>query len=176
MIFEKTGIDGVLRVRLEPHRDDRGAFARTYCSEEFARRGLPSIFEQSSLSYNARTGTLRGMHYQPDPHGEAKFVRCVRGSVFDVAVDIRPDSATRGRWVGEVLSADNGVGLYIPPGFAHGFQTLEGNSDVLYQITPAYRPGLGAGVRWNDPAFAIAWPIEDVFLSERDATYPDFAP
>ena len=116
------------------------------------------------------------MHYQPDPHGERKVVRCVRGAVLDVAIDLRPGSPTQGRWVSETLSADNGTALYIDRGIAHGFQTLEDSSTVLYQITPPFRPGLGDGVRWNDPAFAVRWPIPDPILSDRDATYPDWRP
>lgn len=176
VIFEETLIKGVLRVRTETHVDSRGSFGRIFCCEEFAALSLPTLFEQSSVSHNIQAGTLRGLHYQPGPYAEAKFVRCVRGSVFDVVVDLRQDSPTRGRWIGETLSAGNAVGLYIAPGLAHGFQTLEDESDVLYQITPAYRPGHGAGVRWDDRAFGIRWPIADPFLSERDATYPDWHP
>lgn len=176
MRFEQTAIAGVVRVRLEPHADDRGFFARTFCSQEFDENGLPAVFEQSSLSRNTKTGTIRGLHYQPHPHAEAKFVRCMRGSVFDVAVDLRPGSPTLGQWVSEVLSADNGVGLYVAPGIAHGFQTLAPDTDVLYQITPAFRSGFGAGVRWNDAAFKIAWPLVDPTLSPRDADYPDWRP
>ncbi len=174
MIFQETPIAGLWRVLPEPRPDERGSFTRTFCAQEFAAHGLPGVFEQSSLSSNTRAGTLRGMHFQPDPHAEAKFVRCVRGAIFDVAVDLRADSPTRGQWFGETLSAGNGIGLYIAPGLAHGFQTLEDASDVLYQITPPYRPGLGAGVRWDDPAFGIRWPLATPFLSERDATYPDW--
>jgi dTDP-4-dehydrorhamnose 3,5-epimerase len=176
MIFEETDLPGVWRVRPQPHRDERGAFLRSFCEEEFGANGLPARFEQSSVSHNTRAGTLRGMHYQPEPFSEAKFVRCIRGAVFDVAIDLRPGSPTRGRWIGETLTADNGVGLYIPRGFAHGFQVMEDRTDVLYQITPTYRPGHGAGVRWDDPAFAIDWPLPQPLLSERDANYPDWAP
>lgn len=176
MIFAETAIAGVWKVASQPQRDERGFFARTFCADAFAAHGLPRLFEQSSLSRNTRAGTLRGMHYQPDPHAEAKFVRCVRGAVFDVAVDLRHGSPTRGRWVGETLTAENGIGLYVAPGLAHGFQTLEDETDVLYQITPAFQPGRGAGVRWDDPAFAIDWPDSSPFLSERDATYPDWSP
>ena len=174
MIFEESAIAGVWRVLLEPHLDERGFFARAFCGGEFSAHGLPAVFEQSSLSRNLKAGTLRGLHYQPPPHTEAKFVRCVRGSVFDVAVDLRPGSATCGEWVGETLSAQNGVGVFIPAGVAHGFQTLEDDSDVLYQITPAYRPGHAAGVRWDDPAFGVEWSIGDPHLSARDAAYPDW--
>lgn len=176
MIFQPTRIDDVWRVLPEPHVDERGSFARTFCAEEFDARGLKGNFEQSSLSRNASAGTLRGMHFQDAPYAEVKFVRCVKGAVLDVVVDIRPRSPTRGQWVAEHLSAENCVGLYIGEGLAHGFQTLEDDSDVLYQITPAFRPGHGRGVRWNDPAFGIEWPLENPFLSVRDATYPDWAP
>jgi dTDP-4-dehydrorhamnose 3,5-epimerase len=176
MIFEETAIVGVWRVSLQPNVDDRGFFARTFCRDEFAARGLPSVFEQTSVSHNRLAGTLRGMHFQPHPHAEAKFVRCVRGAVFDVAVDLRAESPTRGQWVGAELSAQNGLALFVPPGLAHGFQTLEDDSDVLYQITPPFEPGLGAGVRWDDPAFGIDWPHPAAFLSERDASYPDWRP
>ena len=165
-----------MRVRLSPHVDERGFFARLFCEDEFAAHGLPARFEQSSLSRNAQAGTLRGLHFQHPPHAEAKFVRCLRGAVFDVAVDIREGSSTRGRFVAERLDAREGVALYIPPGFAHGFQTLEDDTDVLYQITPSFKPGLGAGYRWDDPAFAIPWPLPTPLMSERDRTYPDFAP
>lgn len=174
MTFEPLGIEGVWRVRLTPFEDDRGFFARTFCADEFAAHGLPAVFEQSSVSRNTKRGTLRGMHYQAPPHAEAKFVRCIRGAIVDVAVDIREGSPTFGQWAAEELTADNGVALYIAPGLAHGFQTLADDTDVLYQITPAFRPGLGRGVRWDDPAFDIRWPIADPLLSERDATYPDW--
>jgi len=175
MIFTPLSIDGVWRVELTLMPDDRGFFARTFCAAEFAAQGLPTIFEQSSLSRNTRAGTLRGMHYQEAPHAEAKFVRCVRGALVDVVVDLRLNSPTRGRWIAENLTADGGTGLYIAPGLAHGFQTLVDNTDVLYQITPSFRPGFGAGVRWNDPAFAIDWPLPNPILSDRDASYPDWS-
>lgn len=175
MIFTQTPLSGVWKIALEPHADERGFFARTFCSDEFAAEGLPRIFEQSSLSRNTRRGTLRGMHYQGEPHGEAKFVRCTRGAIFDVVVDIREGSPTRGQWIGETLSAEEGNGLFIPAGFAHGFQTLADDTDVLYQITPTFRPGFGQGVRWNDPAFGIVWPLSDPILSDRDRTYADWS-
>lgn len=175
MIFTPLSIAGVWRVELSPMPDERGYFARTFCAAEFAAQGLPAIFEQSSLSRNLRAGTLRGMHYQAAPHAEAKFVRCVRGALVDVVVDIRPESPTRGQWIAERLTADSGMGLYIAPGLAHGFQTLVDDTDMLYQITPAFRPGFGAGVRWNDPAFGIDWPLPNPILSDRDAAYPDWS-
>ena len=176
MIFEATKLAGVFRVLTEPHVDERGYFARTFSSNEFWARGLPGVFEDSSISHNRQASTLRGMHFQNAPFEEAKFVRCIRGAIFDVAVDLRPGSPTQGQWIGEHLTAENGVGLFIPGGFAHGFQTLQDDTDVLYQITPAYMPGHGRGVRWNDPAFGIDWPLADPILSERDATYTDWAP
>ncbi|MCW2396656.1 dTDP-4-dehydrorhamnose 3,5-epimerase [Sphingobium sp. B8D3B] len=155
--------------------DERGYFARTFCEAEFAAHGLSERFEQSSLSRNLLAGTLRGMHYQAAPHAEAKFVRCVRGALMDVVVDVRPGSPTCGKWVAERLTADSGTGLYIAPGLAHGFQTLVDDTDMLYQITPAFRAGFGSGVRWNDPAFGIDWPLPNPILSDRDAAYPDWS-
>jgi dTDP-4-dehydrorhamnose 3,5-epimerase len=172
MKFAGTGIAGVVRVEWEPRGDDRGSFARLHCPDEFAAAGHPFEPAQTSLSRNPILGTLRGLHYQPAPHGETKLVRVVRGRVFDVAVDIRPDSPTYRQWVGAELSAENGVALLIPEGVAHGFLTLEADTDVLYQITPKYVGGHEAGVRWDDPAFGIAWPATAVVMSDRDAAYP----
>ena len=176
MIFEPLAIAGVVRVRLEPHRDERGFFARLTCEDEFAAHALPPRFEQTSLSRNTRAGTLRGMHFKHPPHAESKLVRCVRGAIHDVVVDLRDGSATRGRFVAARLDAQSGDALYVPPGCAHGFQTLEDDCDVLYAITPAHRPGHDGGLRWDDPAFAIPWPIADPILSPRDAAYPDWTP
>jgi dTDP-4-dehydrorhamnose 3,5-epimerase len=174
MRFAETQIPGVVRVEIEPHGDERGAFARLHCPDEFAAAGHPFAPAQTSLSRNPQRGTLRGMHYQPAPHAEVKLVRCVRGRIFDVAVDLRPDSRTHRRWTACELSADNAHALLIPEGVAHGFLTLEPDTDVLYQIAPAFVPGCEAGVRWDDPAFAIAWPERPALLSPRDATYPDY--
>lgn len=173
MRFAPTAVEGVLQVEAEPHADERGLFARLQCPEEFGAAGAPFAPVQTSLSRNPTRGTLRGMHYRPEPLAEAKLVRVVRGRVFDVAVDIRPGSPTYRRWTGLELAADNLLALFIPPGVAHGFLTLEPDSDVLYQISPAYRPGPEAGVRWDDPAFAIDWPERPALLSPRDAAYPD---
>jgi len=175
MRFTETRVPGVLVADIEPHVDDRGSFARLQCPAEFAAAGQPFAPVQTSLSRNPKAGTLRGLHHQPQPFAESKLVRVVRGRVFDVAVDLRPDSAPFRQWVGEELSADNARALFIPPGVAHGFLTLEADTDVLYQISPKFEPGHEAGVRWNDPAFAIAWPVQPTLISERDATYPDFA-
>lgn len=174
LLFHPTTLSGVVLVEPKPARDERGYFARVFCEEEFSRAGLESRFEQSSLSRNVQVGTLRGMHYQAAPHAEAKFVRCTRGAIFDVALDLRIGSPTFGRWIGQVLSAENGLGFYVPAGCAHGFQTLEPDTDVFYQITPSFTAGLGRGVRWNDPAFGIDWPIANPIISERDRIYPDF--
>jgi dTDP-4-dehydrorhamnose 3,5-epimerase len=173
MRFEATEIPGVLLVEAEPRADERGSFARLHCPDEFAAAGHAFAPVQTSLSRNPTPFTLRGLHYQPAPHAETKLVRCVRGRIFDVAVDLRPESPTHHRWVGFELSAANLRALYLPEGVAHGFLTLEPDCDVLYQIAPKYEPGHEAGVRWDDPAFAIAWPRAPVLISERDAAYPD---
>lgn len=173
MRFSPTPIAGVRVVDIAPHADDRGSFARLHCPDDFAAAGWAFAPVQTSLSRNPRAGTLRGLHYQAAPHGETKLVRTVRGRMFDVALDLRRDSPTYLRWTAEELSADNARALFIPEGVAHGFLTLEPDTDVLYQISPAFQPGHAAGVRWNDPAFAIFWPIAPALMSERDASYPD---
>ncbi len=175
MRFSPTALPGVVVVDIDAHTDERGSFARLQCPDEFAEAGIPFSPVQTSVSRNPTARTLRGMHYQPAPFAETKLVRVVRGRMFDVAVDLRPDSPTFRQWVGEELSADNARALFIPEGVAHGFLTLEPDTDVLYQISPAFQPGHEAGVRWNDPALAIRWPGEPRLISERDATYPDFA-
>jgi dTDP-4-dehydrorhamnose 3,5-epimerase len=174
MRFTPTEIPGVLIVDIEPHEDARGAFARLHCPDEFAAAGHPFTPVQTSLSRNPHAGTLRGLHYQAAPHAEAKLVRAVRGQIFDVAVDLRRGSPTEGRWTSAELSADNARALLIPDGVAHGFLTLEPDTDVLYQISPAFQPGHDAGVRWDDPAFGIAWPGAPALISPRDAAYPDY--
>lgn len=172
MIFTKTDIAGVWEVRPEPVEDERGCFARIACDMEFARHGLKGGFCQSSFSWNREKGTLRGMHYQREPFGEHKLVRCTRGSIFDVVVDIRPDSPTFKRWHGCRLTDRNRLALYLSPGIAHGFITLEPETEVLYMMREAYKPGAGAGVNWRDPAFGIEWPLQPVCISQRDADYP----
>jgi dTDP-4-dehydrorhamnose 3,5-epimerase len=170
----ETPLQGLYLVEAAPHADERGLFARVYDEDVFRRAGLNYDWPQSSLSFNTARATLRGLHHQADPHPEPKLVRCARGRIFDVAVDIRSSSATFRRWFGVELTAEARNALYIPPGFAHGFITLEDASEVHYQIGERYRPELARGLRWNDPAFAIHWPIEPRIMSERDASYPDF--
>jgi len=174
MIFTKTRLPGLVLVELEPSRDARGSFARIWCRREFAAAGLDVEIAQSSLSSNAARGTLRGLHFQRPPHEEVKLVRCVRGAIFDVAVDLRPNSATYCRWQGFELAAETGAALYIPRGFAHGFETLTDDSEVLYQISAFYAPEASAGVRWDDPAFAIDWPLPVAAISEKDRSWPDY--
>jgi len=155
--------------------DQRGFFARTYCEREFESHGLKSRYVQCSVSFNRYKGTLRGMHFQVAPHEETKLIRCTRGSIYDVIVDLRPASATFKQYVGLVLSAANGRMLYVPEGFAHGFQTLEDNTEVFYQMSQFYAPEHGRGVRWNDPAFGIEWPADERIILDRDQAYPDFS-
>lgn len=174
MIFQETKLPGVFEIQLELKSDERGFFARTWCQQEFESQGLSKKLAQSSVSFNTRKGTLRGLHYQDAPHGEAKLVRCTRGSIYDVVVDLRPQSATFRSWVAAVLTAEKRNMVYIPEGCAHGLLTLEDATEVFYQISEFYYPELSRGVRWDDPAFQIAWPGEVKVISERDRTYPDF--
>jgi dTDP-4-dehydrorhamnose 3,5-epimerase len=176
MRFEPTPLAGAVVVELERRADARGFFARTFCRDEFVAAGLPAEFVQASVSYNTRRGTLRGMHFQAAPREEPKLVRCTQGAIHDVIIDLRRDSPTHRKWFAVELSAENHRALYVPPGFAHGFQTLVDDCEILYQMAERYATELARGVRWNDPAFAIAWPIADPFMSERDATYPDYTP
>ena len=178
MIFLTTPIDGAWVVTPEPIEDQRGLFARTFCTEEFAARGLDTRVAQCNTSFNDRAGTLRGLHYQAEPDGEAKLVRCTQGAIYDVAVDLRPGSPTFRKWFGVELSAANRHAFFIPEGCAHGFQTLQDASEVLYQMSTPYVPGAGRGVRWDDPGFGISWPEPPAggrTMAERDAGYPDFA-
>ena len=174
MLFKETALQGAFIIELEAAKDDRGLFARTFCEREFKAQGLNACFVQCSLSVNARRGTLRGMHYQAKPHAETKLVHCVRGALYDVIIDLRPQSATYCRWVGVELRAANNTLLYVPEGFAHGFQTLEDDTAVYYQISTYYAPQSARRVRWNDPAFAITWPLSDLLISDRDSGLPDY--
>jgi dTDP-4-dehydrorhamnose 3,5-epimerase len=174
MIYRETNIPAVFEIGLEPASDQRGFFARTWCRKEFEAHGLNPMLVQCSVSFNTRKGTLRGMHYQASPSAEAKLVRCTKGAIYDVVVDLRPSSRTYRKWTGAVLSAVNRHMMYVPEGCAHGFLTLEDESEVFYQMSEFYSPGSAKGVRWNDPAFQIAWPDAIEVISERDRTYPDF--
>ncbi|HUA51672.1 MAG TPA: dTDP-4-dehydrorhamnose 3,5-epimerase [Candidatus Sulfotelmatobacter sp.] len=176
MRFAATPLTGAFVIDIEPRRDERGLFARTFCRNEFRAAGLPGEFVQASVSYNIRRGTLRGMHFQAAPREEPKLVRCTHGAIHDVIVDLRRDSPTHCRWFAVELTQDNRRALYVPPGFAHGFQSLVDDTEILYQMAEPYAAELARGVRWNDPAFAIAWPIADPFMSERDASYADYRP
>ena len=174
MRFLATDIAGVVIVEAEPHTDLRGSFARLHAPDEFATAGISFAPVQTSVSTNPTQGTLRGLHVQNAPYAETKLVRAVRGRVFDVAVDLRPDSPTHRRWTATELSATNLRGVFIPAGVAHGFLTLEPDTDILYQIAPAFTPGHAAGVRWDDPAFSIAWPGVPALMSPADAAYADY--
>jgi dTDP-4-dehydrorhamnose 3,5-epimerase len=173
--FTETPLRGAFVIDLDLLSDERGHFARTFDVAEFAEHGLDALVVQCNTSFNTRRGTLRGMHFQAEPDGEAKLVRCTRGSIYDVAVDLRPDSDTRGQWYGTELSAANGRMLYIPVGMAHGFQTLEDDTEVSYQMSHYYVPEQSRGVRFDDPAFGIDWPLPNPTVSERDRQYADFA-
>jgi dTDP-4-dehydrorhamnose 3,5-epimerase len=175
MRFEVLGIHHAFLVRIERHADVRGFFARTFCADEFAGAGLPSTLVQASTSFNTSRGTVRGMHFQWPPSREGKLVRCVRGSVFDVLLDLRPESPSYLRHISVSLDEENRDAVFIPHGVAHGFQTLSDSTEVLYQMTDVYAPDLAGGFRWNDPSFEIEWPVRsDIVISDRDACYADF--
>jgi dTDP-4-dehydrorhamnose 3,5-epimerase len=176
MLFHRVDIDGVVVIELESHVDDRGAFARVFCEQEFDAHGLPTTFPQCNLSINDRAGTLRGLHYNAEPYAESKLVRCVRGAVHDVVVDLRPESSTRFGHVAVELSADNRRALFVPAGFAHGFVTLVDATDVYYHMGSSYQPAAARGLRWDDQTLAIEWPIRPLVMSSSDATYPDLDP
>ncbi|MGD2131286.1 MAG: dTDP-4-dehydrorhamnose 3,5-epimerase [Maricaulaceae bacterium] len=175
MIFEPLDLEGAFRVTQERFADDRGWFARTYCKDEFAAHGLDDCSLQCSSSYNRRAGTLRGLHFQSAPHEETKLVRCARGAIWDVIVDLRPDSPTYKLWHGEELSAENGRALYIPKGFAHGFITLTDDVEVDYQMADPFVPAVSIGIAWDDPDIAVAWPRRPLVMSERDRELPALA-
>jgi dTDP-4-dehydrorhamnose 3,5-epimerase len=175
MRFLPTELKDASLIELEPAHDDRGFFARIFCVEEFAAAGLPTNYPQHSLSFSAQRGTLRGMHYQCAPHQEAKLVRCLNGAIWDVIIDIRPQSPTYKRWQGFELSGRNGRQLFIPEGFAHGFQTLSDDTEVSYLISAPYAPQAATGIRYDDPSFAIRWPLPVVVISAKDQNWPNFA-
>jgi dTDP-4-dehydrorhamnose 3,5-epimerase len=175
VLFTQLELPGAYVLDLEPHHDERGFFARAWCVDDFMSRGLNAVFAQSSISFNEREGTLRGMHYQAAPYEEVKLVRCTAGAILDVIVDLRETSTTYTKWAAIELTAANRRQLYIPAGFAHGFQTLCDSAEIVYQISTEYQPGAAKGIRWNDPAFAIRWPNSQApIMSERDRRYPDF--
>jgi dTDP-4-dehydrorhamnose 3,5-epimerase len=175
MVFTETKLKGAFIIELERNEDERGFFARTFCVDEFQARGLNARLIQCSISFNHRRHTLRGMHYQHPPHGECKLVRVTQGAIHDVIIDLRENSPTFKEHAAVELSAGNRRQLYVPEGFAHGFQTLADETEVFYQMSATYVPALGGGVRWNDPAFGIAWPAAGQrIMNERDANYPDF--
>ncbi len=177
MDFEETKIPGAYVIRMKRLSDERGYFARTFCFETFSDHGLDCNFVQSSVSYNEHLGTLRGMHLQLPPFAENKLIRCLRGAVYDVMLDLRPDSSTYLQWVGTTLSADNACMVYIPHGVAHGFQTLEPASELSYHITEFYSPDHATGVRWDDDAFKIKWPEVDArVIADKDQAWSDFDP
>lgn len=174
MRFVSLDIPGAYLVKIERHSDSRGFFARTYCAAEFAAAGLPTASVQASISYNERRGTVRGMHFQWPPSREGKLVRCIRGGLHDVLLDLRPASPTYLRHCAVALDEDNRDAVFIPHGIAHGFQTLAERTEVLYTMTDYFAPELGAGLRWNDPMFRITWPLPVSVISERDANASDF--
>ena len=174
MKFSPTSLEGAWVIDLERIEDDRGFFARAWCQREFAEHGLNAQVVQCNVSFNHARGTLRGMHYQVAPHREVKLVRCTRGKIYDVIVDLRPDSPTYKGWLGVELTAENRRMLYVPEGFAHGYQTLEDASEVFYQVSEFYQPGSEGGLRWNDVAFGIDWPLEPTVMSDKDRSHPDF--
>jgi dTDP-4-dehydrorhamnose 3,5-epimerase len=174
--FTPLKLTGAYIIEPEPLIDERGIFARTYCRKEFEARGLNPILVQCSTSFNKRRGTLRGLHYRVAPHAEVKLVRCTRGAVYDVVVDLRPESLTFRQWCAIELTADNRTMVYVPEGFAHGFETLEDFSEVFYQMSEFHEPAHERGIRWSEQAFKFKWPFEPVVVSARDRTYPDFVP
>ena len=174
MLFRETKLPGAFVIELHKHEDERGFFARSWCQKEFEAHGLNRQTVQCNVSFNKLKGTLRGMHYQVVPCAEAKLVRCTRGAICDVIIDLRRESATYKQHVSEVLSSDNYKALFVPEGFAHGFQTLEDNSEVFYQMSAFYSLEHQRGLRYNDPAFRISWPIEATVISDRDRNYEDF--
>lgn len=176
MKFIPTPLKGAYTIELEKRGDSRGFFARFFCEDEFAAAGLEGSFRQINNSLTGRKGTLRGMHYQLAPSAEVKVVRCISGALYDVILDLRPQSPTFGKWFGATLSAENRLMMYCPRGFAHGFITLEENTEAFYLVSDPYAPQLERGVRYNDPAFNIEWPLEPLEVSEKDRAWPDFDP
>ena len=175
MIFNETPLAGAYTIDLELLSDERGFFARSWCQDEFAAHGLQTRIVQCNTSFNHRSGTIRGLHYQRPPHAEVKVIRCTRGAIWDVIVDLRPGSPNYLRWFGAELTASNRRMMYVPEEFAHGYITLEPETETFYQVSEFYTPGAEGGIRWNDPAIGIDWPIEPVVVSDKDAGHPNFA-
>ena len=176
MIFKETKLKDAYLIEIEKLEDRRGFFARAWCQREFEAHGLVSRIVQANISYNRKKGTLRGLHYQVAPYAETKLVRCTRGAIYDVIIDLRPDSPTYMQWLGVELTAENYKMLYVPEGFAHGFQTLADETEVTYQVSQFYTPGAEGGVRYNDPAFGIEWPLAVQVISDKDQNWPDYSP
>ncbi len=174
MIFAETKLSGAFIIDLEPRSDDRGFFARTFCAREFEEHGLKTTVAQANMSYNHRKATMRGLHYQLPPAAETKLVRCVRGAIYDVIIDLRPESPTYMQHIGVELTQDNHRALYVPEMFAHGFITLADEVEVMYQVGEFYSPGYERGIRYDDPAFGIDWPLPVAVISEKDAAWPPF--
>jgi dTDP-4-dehydrorhamnose 3,5-epimerase len=175
MIFTETKLKGAFIIDVEPYHDERGSFVRTWCKKDFADHGLNVQFVQSNLSYNKKKGIIRGMHFQAPPYEEIKLVSCIKGEIYDVIIDLRPKSETFKQWISVVLSDKNQKMLYIPEGFAHGFQALEDNTYVFYQMSEYYHPECARGIRWNDPSFNLPWPIsKDIVISHKDTSYQEF--
>jgi dTDP-4-dehydrorhamnose 3,5-epimerase len=174
MIFQETKLQGAFEIHLEPKSDERGFFARAWCQKEFEAHGLNPRLAQCNVSFNKRRGTLRGIHYQAAPYAESKLVRCTKGAVYDIVLDLRPDSPTFTEWIAVDLTAANRSMVYVPEGCGHGFLTLEDETEVFYQMSRFYEAKSARGVRWDDPAFRIAWPEKVEVISERDRTYPNF--
>lgn len=176
MIFTETKLRGAYIIEIERLGDERGFFARAWCQKEFEARGLKANWVQANLAFSEKRGTLRGLHYQIAPYEEAKLMRCIRGAIYDVIVDLRPESRTYKQWFSVELTADNHKMLYVPEGFAHGYQTLVDNSETYYPVSQFYSPGFERGVRWDDPAFGIEWPyVEDMIISDKDRSWSDFS-
>jgi len=171
MIFKETSLKGAYIIEIEPLEDERGFFARSFCRKEFEEHSLNFSIVQCNLSYNKKKGTLRGMHYQIAPHKEAKLVSCIKGAIYDVIIDLRPDSSTFCQWFAVELTAENHRMLYVPEGFAHGFQTLKDDTVAFYQMSEFYHPECARGVRWNDPAFGVDWPLPNPIMSNKDMNY-----
>jgi dTDP-4-dehydrorhamnose 3,5-epimerase len=175
VIFSRTSLQGAFVIEIEPREDERGFFARAWCLREFAENGLNTELVQASIAWSRRKGTLRGLHFQRPPHAETKVIRCTRGAVYDVIVDLRPSSPTHKQWLGVELTADNRRMVYVPEGFAHGYQTLADDTEIFYQVSAFYTPEAEGGVRWDDPAFGIEWPdSESPLLSDKDRAWPDY--